>query len=72
MTYYKVKPEFDQMPIRSSNGVKYYGFLIANELLTPYDIKRYFGGNVPYKAIELVNIKKSRVYWCFGTRFAME
>lgn len=72
MTYYRVKPEYD-------NKIKYTwnnhyqgvpnGILIANELYTPAEFKKIAN----YKGyFEEVEVKKNKTYWFFGARFEMK
>lgn len=70
MKYYRVKPQYD-------NKVRYKwnnhgqgvpdSILIANELYTPKEFERL--ANYP-AWFELVEIPKSKIYFCFGARFA--
>ncbi|SCJ99954.1 Uncharacterised protein [uncultured Eubacterium sp.] len=70
MKYYRVKPQYD-------NKVRYKwnnhgqgvpdSILIANELYTPKEFERL--ANCP-AWFELVEIPKSKIYFCFGARFA--
>ena len=70
MTYYKVKPEYD-------NEVRYTwnnhgqrvrnGILIANELYTPTEFLKI--ANCP-AWFNVVQVSKRKVYWFFGARFA--
>lgn len=61
MTYYKVKPEFDQKKRRDGS------ILIANELYTPREKERF---NISDKAVDPVEISRKVVYFFFGARFA--
>lgn len=61
MTYYKVKPEFDQKKRRDGS------ILIANELYTPREKERF---NISDKAVDPVEISRKSVYFFFGARFA--
>lgn len=72
MTYYRVKPEFDNRAryvyIGSSNlKIRRDGILIANELYTPRERERLA---VTDKHFDEVEISRKSVYWCFGARFA--
>lgn len=69
MKFYRVKPEADQKRIYNANKTKYLGFLIANELITPSEAQRHYGGNIPCGCLETVEIKKTKTYWSFGARF---
>lgn len=60
MTYYKVKPEFDQKKRRDGS------ILIANELYTPREKERF---NISDNAVIPVQVSKRAVYWFFGARF---
>ena len=70
MKYYRVKPQYD-------NKVRYKwnnhgqgvpdSILIANELYTPKEFERL--ANCP-AWFEVVEISKSKIYFCFGARFA--
>ena len=69
MTYYRVKPEYDNKVRYTWNnhgqGVS-NSILIANELYTPREyakIANYHGW------FEKVEIKKSNIYFFFGARF---
>ena len=77
MTYYRVRPECDQMPrIRvSPRGYKRVrdGVFVANELYTCGELNKY---DIPwdkvYDIVERVSIPKNKVYWSFGCRFEIE
>lgn len=77
MTYYKVKPEYDNCRytrIDKRSGKRTWGgFLVANELYTLKELKRMeengCKGLEPYK-FDPVEISKRRIYWFFGARFA--
>lgn len=60
MTYYKVKPEFDQKKRRDGS------ILIANELYTPREKERF---NISDKAVDPVQVSRKAVYFFFGARF---
>lgn len=62
MTYYKVKPEFDQK--RRADG----SIFVGGELYTKSELKRYKAENL--NIFEVVNIPKNKVYWFFGARLA--
>ena len=63
MTYYKVKPEFDQKKRRDGS------ILIANELYTPREKERF---NISDKAVGPVQVSRKAVYFFFGARFGGE
>lgn len=63
MTYYKVKPEFDQKKRRDGS------ILIANELYTPREKERF---NILDKAVDPVQVSRKAVYFFFGARFGGE
>ena len=77
MTYYRVKPEYDNTRYtrtdKRTGRTTWGGFLIANELYTLRELERMAENGCkrlePYK-FEPVEISKRRVYWCFGARFA--
>ena len=75
MTYYKVKPEFDnkrkQKPYKKGYLV-YDGIWIGNELYTEKELQRMEkeGYRVDYSIFDKVQIKKTDVYWFFGARFS--
>lgn len=68
MTYYKVKKQYDNIKrvVKSKNGLKYDGILVANELYTPTEYKKL--ANNPY-CFEVVEVPKNKIYWFFGARF---
>lgn len=63
MYYYRVKPEFDQKRRRDGS------ILVANELYTEKEVKRY---SISPERLVSVTIPKSKVYFCFGARFEMK
>lgn len=70
MTYYKVKPQYDNKTRYRWNTHHQStpdGILIANELYTPAEIKRL---SICPDWIEKLEIKKSKIYFFFGARFA--
>ena len=74
MTYYKVKPEFDNCNkyvfVGHSNLIiKNDGILISNELYTPREREKIANNS---KYFDVVEIPKSKVYFFFGARFAAE
>ena len=77
MTYYKVKPEHDNVKLLRYSGKYWYydGILVGNELYTEKElVKRRiltaFG--VHPGMFERVEISRKKIYWFFGARFAME
>lgn len=72
MTYYRVKPQYDnQIRYRWNNhhqGVP-DGIVIGNELYTPREHARL--AMCP-EWFEKVKVKKTQTYFAFGARFAME
>lgn len=69
MTYYKVKPQYDnRCRYRRNNHGKSVpdGILIAHELYTPGEFKGIANCPEWFAAIE---IPKSQIYWFFGARF---
>ena len=80
MTYYRVRPECDQMPrmkrIRHNHHIHKRvqdGVFVANELYTCGEIEKF---DIPmykfYDIVERVVIPRNRVYWFFGARFEKE
>lgn len=72
MIYYRVKKEFDQKPLfkfRRGGGLEIVGFAIADELYTQSEMKTYCGLTA---FCERVEIPKSKIYFFFGARFAVE
>ena len=70
MTYYKVKPQYDNKTRYTWNNHKQgvpNGILIANELYTPKEFEKL--ANCP-EWFDIVEISKRSVYWFFGARFA--
>lgn len=79
MTYYRVKPEYDNTTytrIDKRTGKRmYHGFLVANELYTLKELERMRNDGVSGlwdRKFEPVEVKKNRTYWFFGARFEME
>ena len=77
MTYYKVKPEYDQKPRIKNHKLKIKrvqdGIYVANEIYTAGELdKFYMTLEEEYNIFERVTIPKNKVYWSFGCRFAME
>ena len=77
MVYYRVRPECDQKPrikLKKSGRYAYKrvrdGIFVANELYTCGEIEKF---DIPwdklYDIVERVVIKKTEVYWFFGSRF---
>ncbi len=72
MLYYQVKQEHDnktRFKFHKGGGLEIDGIYIKNELYTPREIKKYLGGVTYCNTIE---IKKSKIYFFFGARFAAE
>jgi hypothetical protein len=71
MTYYRVKPEYDNKKRYTWNnkghGVPDGTILIANELYTPAEFRKI--ANCP-AWFDVVDIPKSKIYFFFGARFA--
>lgn len=72
MTYYRVKPEYDNRAnyryVGNSNvKIKRDGILIAHELYTPRERERIA---VKDSVFDKVEISRKKVYWFFGARFA--
>lgn len=63
MTYFKIKATADQR--KRSDGSIY----IANELYTPKEKEKY---NIPIAYYDTIEIPKSKTFFMFGARFAME
>ena len=74
MKYYRVKPEFDNMPQkkRKSHYMLKPGIWIGNELYTPCELNRLEkkGIIIQDEIFQLVEIKKTETYWFFGARFS--
>lgn len=71
MTYYRVKPQYDNKQrfvyVGHSNlKIRPDGILVANELYTPSERER-----LAMKAdfFDKVEISKKKVFWLFGARF---
>lgn len=60
MTYYRILPKYDNKHYNGSD------FVIANELYTKKEMKKY---GIPYDYTEKINHSKKRVYFFFGARF---
>lgn len=73
MTYYRVKPEFDQTPKMMWKRHKHAwykdGILIENELYTQRELKPY--RNLTEQMFDIVRIPKNKIYWFFGARFEL-
>lgn len=65
MTYYRVKPEYDQ--VRKFPRTDDYDFLVADELFT--ERERDEMPRVPDVAFEIVDIPEHCTYTLFGARF---
>lgn len=77
MNYYRVKPEYDQKQRIKNHKYsikrKPDGIFVANELYTAGELEKfYLKPEEEYTCFERVIIPKTRVYWCFGCRFAMD
>lgn len=71
MTYYKVKPKYDNFRLIKNH--KHCGFLIVNELYTGKELEKsgiLFCYGVKPDFFEKVEISRKKVYWFFGARFA--
>lgn len=72
MKYYRVLPEYDQKTrwkFARGGGLTMDGIYIKNELYTQRELLKY----LDYSSYVVpVYIPKSKVYFCFGARFAME
>ena len=70
MTYYRVKPEYDNAPKFVYVGSYYYmkqdNILIGNELYTPRARSRIANSD---RFFEVVKIPKTKIYFFFGARF---
>lgn len=72
MLYYKVKSENDQKrryKFHRGGGLEIDGIFIKNELYTARELKKYLGA---IKYCERVEIPKSKIYFFFGARFAID
>ena len=71
MTYYRVKPEYDNKKRyiwnNKGQGVPDGTILVANELYTPAEFRKI--ANCP-AWFDVVEIPKSKIYFFFGARFA--
>lgn len=63
MTYFKIKKAADQR--KRIDGSIY----VANELYTLKEKEKY---NIPVAYYDTIEISKSKIYFMFGARFAME
>lgn len=69
MKYYRVKAQYDNRIRYTRNNQQQAvsnGILIANELYTPREYEKLY---IRPEWVELVEIPKSKIYWCFGARF---
>ena len=72
MLYFKVKPEYDnkyytESHITPKGRTKVRSrFLVGDELYTETEVVKK---KVPQKCVDMVNVKKTDTYWCFGCRF---
>jgi hypothetical protein len=72
MKYYRVLPEYDQKPrfkFKRGGGLEIGGIYIQNELYTQRELLKYLDYS---NYVVPVNIPKSKVYFMFGARFAVE
>lgn len=68
MTYFRVPASLDNKVVYKDG--KHVGFLIGKELYTEREADRLKEG-LKY-LLEQVEVKRSRTYWMFGARFAMD
>lgn len=72
MLYFKVKPKYDRMYYLTNyttpRGTKMVrcGMLVGDELLTE---KEVMNKHVPQKFVDMVNVKKSNIFFSLGCRF---
>lgn len=73
MTYFKVKPEYDNKRIatESAHSRLPYSFWIGNELYTACELNamKKKGYIVKLGMFDTVNINRNKTYWSFGARF---
>ena len=74
MTYYRVKPEFDNRARykfvgHSNQKIRADGILIGGELYTGRERERIANADKFFDAVE---IPKNKTYWFFGARFAVK
>ena len=74
MVYYKVKPQYDNIPryvyVGHSNlKIRRDSILIAHELYTPRERERVA---MKDEFFDRVEISRKKTYWFFGARFASE
>lgn len=80
MKYYQVLPKFGGMQVIKTGRKGQYidRELIANELYTPGEFKKLLNGATLRSAVDgeqifqAVTMPKTKTYWMFGARFAME
>lgn len=74
MKYYRVKAEYDNLQQYNGKKVLFEGIWIGKELYTKTELNRLVqrGVFVHPKYFDEINISKSKIYWLFGARFAME
>lgn len=82
MTYYKVKPQFNNVQILKTrrNHLIIDGFLIANELYTKAELSKLITGatfrgcgvNDNTVIFDKVEINRNKTYYFFGARFASD
>lgn len=74
MTYYRVRPECDQVKRIRYSRYPYRrfpeGIFVANELYTATELNRFYipEDKVKYMFEEVI-VKKTDTYWFFGARF---
>ena len=71
MTYYRVKPEYDNFRLIKNH--KYCGILVGNELYTQKELVKsgiLYCYRVQPDFFEKVEISRKKIYWFFGARFA--
>lgn len=70
MLYWKVKPNYDNIPVYSivKGNPKIIRVLIQNELLTETERSRY---GIPYSVVKAVDVPQNNTYFFFGARFEL-
>lgn len=76
MKYYKVNSKYDNLRRykRKNNYLELSGIYVGNELFTQKEIEKIEQSEVLPKCFyndlfQVVEISKSKIYWCFGCRF---
>lgn len=72
MTYYKVKPDYDNYDkavFTKSGKIKFDGFLVGNELYTEKEFEKIATSVCKF---DIVHVSKNKTYWFFGARFSTE